>query len=178
MDKQDIWEWLGPLAQRWGAEEELKAQLPVLLWSATGFAPLARALYVERGVLHLAVASHIVAAELNQLKGSLLARLHAVAPGCTVADLRFVVRSSGARLCPTDIPGPTKVELREARRQLPPGLPPRLRGVIAKAIAWAKARDAAVLGAGGWQCPHCELVLVKEKRSCPACGIERSAASG
>lgn len=173
MSKQDIWQWLGPLARGWGAEEKLKAQAAVLVWAATGLAPLARALYVDRGVLHLAVGSHVVASELNLLKGEVLARLEEIAPGCSVADLRFHVQGGEPPLRPVEVPPPSKADLREARAELPPGLPPRLRSRLAKALAWAKARDRAIRAAGGWECQGCGLVLVREREACPTCGIER-----
>lgn len=176
MNKQDIWQWLGPLAQSWGAEDALRAQSAVLLWPATGLTALARPLYVDRGVLHLAVASHVVAAELNFLKGKLLARLEEVAPQCGVVDLRFQIRSGETSFHPIVVPPPTAADLREARRGLPPRLPPELQRVLAEAVAWATARDRAILAAGGWRCPGCGLVLVKEKDDCPVCGIERFAA--
>jgi len=117
-----------------------------------------------------------VAAELNLLKGKLLARLEEVAPQCGVVDLRFQVRSGEAPFHPILVPPPTAADLREARRELPPRLPRELRSVLAEAVAWAKARDKAILAAGGWRCPGCGLVLVEETGSCPVCGIERSAA--
>lgn len=173
MSSKDIWQWLGPLAMAWGGQDRLREQAPVLLWRATGLASLARALYVDRGVLYLAVESHVVAAELNLLKGKVLARLAEVVPGCEVADLRFQVRAREAPPAEVAVTPPTAADLRRARRDLPPGLPPCLRDPLAEALAWARARDQAILDARGWRCPRCGLVLVKEKNNCPTCGIDR-----
>lgn len=173
MNDEDIWQWLGPLAQHWGAEEKLKGQSAVLRWPATGLGAMARALYVDRGVLHLAVGSHVVASELNLLKEKLLARLAEVAPGSGVADLRFQVCAWESPLHPVAVTPPTKAELRRVRRELPPGLPSRLRDAAANAVAWAEARDRAILAAGGWRCGGCGLALLPEKSVCPICGIDR-----
>lgn len=176
MNTKDIWQWLGPLAHGWRAEDRLKEQTVVLRWKETGLGSLARALYVDRGVLHLAVASHVVAAELNLLKGKVLARLDEVAPGCGVTDLRFQVRAWETPRVEIAVPSPTTAALRRARRDLPAGLPRDLRDTVSEVLAWAQARDQAILAAGGWGCPRCGLVLVKEKGVCPTCGIEAAKA--
>ncbi len=173
MNTKDIWQWLGPLARGWGAEDKLKEQNAVLLWPTVGLGSLARALYVERGILHLAVGSHVVASELNLLKAGLLARLGEIAPECGVTDLRFQVRALKSPPRPVVVRSPAPSDVRRARRELPPRLPSRLRQVAAEVIAWAEARDTAILDSGGWRCRGCGLVLVKEKSTCPACGIER-----
>lgn len=173
MNTKDIWQWLGPLARGWGAEDKLTEQRAVLLWPTVGLGSLARALYVERGVLHLAVGSHVVASELNLLKADLLARLGEIAPECGVTDLRFQVRALKSPPRPVVVRSPVPSDVRRARRELPPRLPSRLRQVAAEAVAWAEARDTAILDSGGWRCAGCGLVLVKEKSTCPACGIER-----
>jgi len=172
MKTKDIWQWLGPLARNWGAEEELQAQLPVLHWASTGLSHLARPLYVDRGVLHLVVESHVIAGELNLLKGRVLARLEEVAPGSRVVDLRFQVRARGAPRREIAVPPPTADELRVARDGLPGGLPPTLAEVCARLLAWARARDRAILAAGGWRCPGCGVAVVQAENSCPGCGIE------
>ncbi|QAA75856.1 MAG: hypothetical protein BIP78_0088 [Candidatus Bipolaricaulis sibiricus] len=174
MTKQDIWQWLGPLSHRWGAEELLRDQTAVFVWPATGLAPLARAVYVDQTILHLSVGSHVVAAELNLLKHKLLARLHEISPECGVTDLRFQVRAWERPPHEIVVPAPTAEMVRRARRSLPAGLPPRLRTIFAEAVAWAQARDRAILDAGGWTCPQCDVVATAEMTACPVCGIERS----
>ncbi len=174
MNTRDIWQWLGPLAHGWRAEDRLKEQTVVLRWGGTGLGSLARALYVDRGVLHLAVASHVVAAELNLLKGKVLARLEEVAPGCGVTDLRFQVRAGETPRVKIAVPSPTTAARRRARRDLPAGLPRGLRDAVSEVLAWAQARDEAILAAGGWACPQCGLALVKEQGVCPPCGIEQT----
>lgn len=173
MNTKDIWHWLGPLSRGWGAEEKLQDQNPVLLWASTGLGSMARPMYVDRGVLYLAVGSHVVAAEFNLLKGKLLARLEEVDPQCGVVDLRFQIRAEKRSPREIVVAPPTSGELRQARRELPAGLPSRLQRVAAQALAWAAARDRAILSAGGWRCAECGLALVKEKKSCPLCGFER-----
>lgn len=174
MNTKDMWYWLGPLAAGWGALDKLEAQKPVVLWASTGFGPMARALYVERGTLHLAVANHVVASELNLLKGRLLARLGEVAPGCGVTDLRFQIRAAERPPRSVVVHPPGPADLRRAERQLSPKVLPRLRHLAAEAVAWASARDEAILDSGGWRCRQCGLVLVKEKSTCPICGIDRT----
>ncbi|MBC7220565.1 DUF721 domain-containing protein [Candidatus Bipolaricaulota bacterium] len=173
MKAKDIWQWLGPLARSWGAEEELQAQLPILHWSSTGLSHLARPLYVDRGALHLVVDSHVVASELNLLKEKVLARLEEVAPGCGVVDLRFQVRAHGAPREEIAVPPPAADEVRAAREEVPKGLPTTLAAVCARLIAWARARERAILTAGGWRCPGCGVVLAAEESTCRSCAIER-----
>lgn len=172
MNKRDIWQWLGPLARGWRAGERLEEQTVVLRWEETGLGSLARALYVDRGVLHLAVANHVIAAELNLLKGKVLARLGEVAPGCGVTDLRFQVRAGETPRVEIAVPPPTPAARRRARRDLATSLPRDLCNAVSEVFVWAQARDQAILAAGGWSCPRCSLVLVKEKGICPTCGIE------
>ncbi|GAB4308436.1 MAG: hypothetical protein Kow0097_08960 [Candidatus Bipolaricaulota bacterium] len=172
MNAKDIWQWLGPLARSWGAEEELQAQLPVLHWSSTGLSHLARPLYVDRGVLHLAVDNHVVAAELNLLKGKVLARLEEVAPGGGVVDLRFQIRARGVPRAEIAVRPPGPDEVRAARDEIPEGLPATLAAVCARLIAWARARERALLAAGGWRCPGCGVARAEGQTSCPECGIE------
>lgn len=173
MKTRDIWQWLEPLARNWGAEEELQSQLPVLQWASTGLSHLARPLYVDRGVLHLRVESHVIAAELNLLKEKVLARLEGVAPGTGVVDLRFQVRAGGGSRGEIAVLPPTADELCAARADLPEGLSPTLAGVCTRLVAWVRARDRAILASGGWRCPGCGVALVQEENSCPECGIER-----
>jgi hypothetical protein len=173
MSKEDIWQWLGPLARRWDAEDALQAQSPLFAWDAIGLSPLAQPLYVDRGVLHLAVANHVVAAELNLLKGKLLARLDEAIPGCGVETLRFHVRAREPPRSEIAVPRLPAGALDRAGQDLPSGLPTGVRDVVVEALAWARARDEALLAAGGWACPRCALVLVKGATACPTCKIER-----
>ncbi len=175
MKTKDIWQWLGPLAHSWGGEERLREQLPVLAWPSTSLGSLARPLYVDQGVLHLAVESHVVASELNLVKERILSRLGEVTSESTVVDLRFHVRFKGSPLAKVGVPPPTPAELGAARKALPEGIPRSIGDACARALAWARARDEALLARGGWPCPGCGLVLAEEKATCPECGIERPA---
>jgi len=173
MNTKDIWHWLGPLARAWNAEDKLYEQRAVLLWPALGLAPLARALYVDRGVLHLAVGSHVAASELNLLKAGIVARLSDVAPESGVIGLRFHIRAVTAPPLRIAVRPPTPADVQRVQRELPPGVSPRLRHVTASLVAWARARDEAILNTGGWRCAECGLALVREKRECPICKIDR-----
>lgn len=173
MNNQDIWHWLGPLAQAWKASDSLQEQEAVLLWPAVGLTNLARALYVDHGVLHLAVGSHVVASELNLVKTRVLTRLSSVAPESRVTDLRFHVQASTSGLTSIEVRPPEPNDVRRAQRELPPEIPPNLRRVIALLMEWARARDEAILAHGGWQCRECGLVLAREKGQCPGCRIDR-----
>lgn len=172
MNTKDIWHWLGPLSKAWNAEDRLLEQKAVLLWASTGLAHLARALYVDRGVLHLGVGSHVVAAELNLIKRQVLARVNALAPESGVTDLCFHVQ--GTPLAPRTIavPPPTPVDVQRVHRGLPPRVPLRLRRTVARVQAWAEARDTAILRSGGWRCRECGLVVTANIGKCPHCRID------
>jgi hypothetical protein len=96
-----------------------------------------------------------------------------VIPGCGVETLRFHVRAGGPPCSEITVTRPTAGALGRAGQDLPPGLPTGIRDVVAEALAWARARDEAILGAGGWACPRCALVLMKGTGACPTCQIER-----
>ncbi len=172
MSCRDLWEWLAPLALAWGAEAQLAEQEAVLGWRETRLERLARALYVEDGTLHLSVPSHVVAAELRNLEGRIVRQLAEVAPRSRVRRLRFHVEAWRDVLGELKVEPPAKEDLRRAARRLPQGLPAPVRRVAAEALAWAERRDRAILAAGGWVCPQCELALLPEAGRCPSCGME------
>lgn len=170
--------WLEGLAQSWGAPEALAEQEAVLRWGETGLGGLARALYVERGVLHLSVPSPVVAAELRALEGRVIDELRRRAPQSVVRGLRFHVETWPDRKAALEIEPPSREEVRRAARRLPRAIPAPVRRAAAEAWAWAEARDRAILAAGGWRCPRCELALLSEAERCPSCGMERAQARG
>ncbi|HAZ27842.1 TPA: hypothetical protein DCY67_04375, partial [Candidatus Acetothermia bacterium] len=140
MSKQDIWQWLGPLAERWKGEANLREQSIVLTWRTVGLSSLAQAMYVDRGVLHLGVASHVVAAELNLLKRKVVARVKEAVPGAGITDLRFHIRAQAEQPGQIAVPAPTAAARRRARAELSPKLPTSLRAGLSEILAWAQAR--------------------------------------
>ncbi len=178
MKTRDPWLWLEDLAQSWGAPQALTEQEAVLRWGETGLSTLARALYVERGVLHLSVPSPVVAAELRALESRIVSELRRRAPQSGVTGLRFHIEAWSHRREPLEVRPPSREEVRRAGRRLPRAIPPPVRRAVAEAWAWAEARDRAILAAGGWSCPRCELALLSEVERCPSCGMERAQARG
>ena len=173
MDKSQK-QWLEALARRWGLSAEVTRQAPVFAWKgAVGeeLAKLARPLYVEGHTLHLAVGNHVAAAELRLLSRQLLARLKQVVPDSPVERLKFKVipESPPPREVRVEEPAPTDWE--EAETDVPRGLPPELRERLIKIAAWARARDRALLAAGGRRCPRCGVVYRGASELCPVCSL-------
>ncbi|MCR4392405.1 MAG: DUF721 domain-containing protein [Candidatus Acetothermia bacterium] len=175
MSKEDLLQWLLPLARRWGLAEALAQQRAVFAWErAVGpnLASLARPLYVDREVLHLGVPSHVVAAELHLLAAELLARLAEVAPGSGVKELRFHVRAEPGPPPEVTVPPPSPRERRLAEQELSAHLPEGLRDKLAGIVAWARARDQAILAAGGSACRRCGVAFLGPGDLCPVCAVE------
>lgn len=173
MSTKDPWEWLTPLAQAWGAQDKLAEQEAVLRWKETRLGPLARALYVQNGTLHLSVPSHVVAAELGSLQAKIIRQVAELAPRSQVRRLRFHVQAWRDVRGQIEVESPGEEDLRRAERRLPRRVPASVRRAAAVAWAWAERRDEAILGAGGWRCPACELALLPKVERCPSCGMER-----
>lgn len=173
MDKEELWEWLGPLARRWGLERELGEQAPVFLWpKAVGkqLARLARPLYVEAGVLHVAVPGSVVAAELRLLQEGILDRL-TQAGGKKLVGLRFHVRAVPAKAWAVEAVEPSPEEVAKAKAEVSRDLPPELRRRLVRIAAQAYARDRAILAAGGRRCPCCGVAFLGEGQRCPLCSL-------
>jgi len=173
MDKSQK-QWLEALAKQWGLSAEVARQAPVFAWrEAVGeeLAKLARPLYVEGRTLHLAVGSHVAAAELRLLTGKLLARLKEVLPESQVKQLRFrvVPEPSPARELRLEEPEPADWEAAEA--DIPRDLPRGLRERLVRIAAWARARDRALLAAGGRRCPRCGVAHGGPGELCPVCSL-------
>lgn len=173
MSTKDPWEWLAPLAQAWGAQDKLAEQEAVLRWRETRLGPLAQALYVQNGTLHLSVPSHVVAAELSSLQARIIRQVAELAPRSQVRRLRFHVQEWRAVPGQIEVEPPGEGDVRRARRRLPQGVPASVRRAAAVALAWAERRDEAILAAGGWRCPACDLALLPKVERCPACRMER-----
>lgn len=173
MDKS-LNQWLATLAGRWGLTEELARQAAVFAWSeAVGerLAKLARPLYVQGNTLHLAVASHVAAAELRLLSGKLLARLWEALPGCGVESLKFHVYPQPSPSPKLQVPEPSEADWRAAEEDIPADLSGELRDRLVRIGAWARARDRALLSAGGKRCPRCGVVYRGEGDLCPVCSL-------
>ncbi len=171
---KDIRQLLAPLARRWGLAGELDRQAPVFAWlDAVGehLARLARPLYVEGRTLHLAVESGVVATELRLLSGKLLSRLREVLPDCQVDELRFhLLPGRRFESRPVSVE-PTPEEWRDAEEEISRDLPAELRGKLVSIAAWARARDRALLAAGGKRCPRCGVVHRGPGELCPVCSL-------
>ncbi|MGC9529050.1 MAG: DUF721 domain-containing protein [Candidatus Bipolaricaulaceae bacterium] len=172
MYKRELQEWLSPLLQRWGLQGALTQQAAVFAWDqAVGgqLAHLARPLYVEGGTLHLAVSSHVAAAELRLVADKLLQRLGGVGTEVRVSRLRFHVVPTAPRRAAVAPLEPTEADWRTAQAAIPQGLGDELRRRLVGIAARATARDRAVLAAGGQRCRCCGVAFLGEGRFCPCC---------
>ena len=157
------------LGKSWGVGWE--EQEAVRRWrEAVGesLAKLARPLYVERGVLHIAVASPVVAQELQLWSKELLARLAAIAPQSKVQALRFVIVPE-RRQEEMEPPEPTPKELNQAEDLVPMNLPSELRAKFVRILAQALAQEAEILRRGGHRCPRCGVAFLGAEKECPLC---------
>lgn len=174
MNKEELWEWLRPLVRRWGLERELEEQAPLFLWpKAVGeqLARLARPLYVEAGVLHVAVPGSVVAAELRLLQEGLLDRLTR-AGGGKLVGLRFHVHPVPAKVWGgVEAVEPSPEEVAKAKVEVSRDLPPELRRRLVRIAAQAYARDRAILAAGGRHCPCCGVAFLGGGQRCPLCSL-------
>lgn len=173
MDKE-LQQWLQALARRWGLEGELAQQAPLFSWQeAVGpeLAKLARPLYVEGRTLHLAVASYTAATELRLLEGKLLARLGEVLSGLRIERLKFHVLPSPTPARKEKPQEPSPEDWRAAEGDIPEGLPEELRRKLVRIAAWARARERAVLAAGGRRCPRCGVAHPGPEELCRLCAL-------
>lgn len=166
MRGNELWEalHLGP-----GWEE----QEAVLLWKnivGENLARLARPLYVEDGILHLAVASPVVATELRLWKEELLQRLAQSAPKSQLKDLRFHLAPAASEAQPPPAePGPE--ELNRAEEAIPEGLAPEVRKRLVCALAAALAQERLILRLGGRRCVACGVAFLGHGEKCPLCRL-------
>jgi len=157
------------IGKGWGAGWE--EQEAVWRWrEAVGesLGKLARPLYVDHGVLHIAVASPLVAQELKLWSTELLSRLCAIAPRSKVRELRFVIVPEG-REEKVEIPEPTPKELNQAEELVPMDLPPQLRVKFVRILAQTLAQEAEILRRGGRRCPSCGVAFLGTEEVCPLC---------
>lgn len=162
--------WLDFLGQGWppGWQE----QEAVWRWrEAVGetLGKLARPLYVDRGVLHLAVASPVVAQELRLWSGELISRLSQIAPHSKVRKIRFVIVPEKPESWP--VPEPTPTELNRAEELVPEDLPLELRRRAVRLVAQALAQEEAILRAGGRRCGRCGVAFLGAEKECPLCRL-------
>lgn len=147
-------------------------QEAVLHWRrivGENLARLARPLYVEDGVLHLAVASPVVANELRLWKRELLQKLDQHAPKSQVRDLRFHLAPLAESAAPPIAPGPA--EWNRAEEAIPTALPQELRTRLVRLLAWALAQEAGILRGGGRRCSACGVAFLAEGDLCPLCRL-------
>ncbi|MFN3346219.1 MAG: DciA family protein [Candidatus Bipolaricaulaceae bacterium] len=148
-------------------------QQAVLCWRkivGENLAGLAKPLYVEEGVLHLAVGSPVVANELRLWKEELLQRLQRLAPKSKVRDLRFhlVPVASETSVPPVE---PEVGEWNRAEEAIPEDLPAELRTRLVRAMAHALAQEASILRQGGRRCPSCGVAFLGAGERCPLCRL-------
>lgn len=163
--------WLETLAKTWGKGWE--EQEAVWRWREVvgeGLSKLARPLYVEKGVLHLAVPSPVVANELRLWEKELLARLANVAPKSGVKELRFRIVSEAKS--PQELKAePSAREVRRAEELIPDDLPPSLRPKILQLLAQVLAQEESILAHGGRRCQRCGVAFLGEGEECPLCRL-------
>lgn len=171
---KEVLQWLLPLARRGGWEATLYRQLPVLAWpEAVGerLASLAKPLYVEGRTLHLQVANHVVATELRLVEQKLLERLSQALPSSRIRRLRFHVRPEPPTPPPPSPPTPEEEDWQAAEQAVPNDLPETLWARLVRLAAWARARERAILAAGGRRCPRCGIAHLGEGELCSLCAL-------
>ena len=163
--------WLESLAKSWGKGWE--EQEAVWRWRdvvGEALSRLARPLYVERGVLHLAVPSPVVANELRLWKDEIILRLAKVAPKSGVKELRFRIMSEGkgTEQFPTE---PDVEDLNRAEKLAPENLPASLRPKILRLLAQVMAQEESIIAHGGRRCRRCGVAFLGEGEECPLCRL-------
>lgn len=163
--------WMDLLSHRWG--EGWKAQEAVWRWRAVvgeSLAKLARALYVEDGVLHIAAVSPVVANELRLWSREILARLAVLAPESHVRALRFQIVAEPGEVA-AEAAAVTALELNQAEEIIPENLSPSLRTRLVRLLAQAFAQERVILANGGRRCPACGAAFFGEGDRCPLCRL-------
>lgn len=163
--------WLNSLAQQWG--RGLEEQEAVWRWrEAVGDAlsKLARPLYVDRGTLHIAVATPVVANELRLWSREILARLANVAPRSCVREFRFHLVAEQKGVGGSKVTVSSK-ELDQAEKMVPRNLPSSLRENFVKLLAQVLAQESAILAQGGRRCKKCNVVFLGRGEECPLCRL-------
>lgn len=168
MKSSNWWDFLSHCAGQGWEEQEAIWHWPHVVGER--LSKLARPLYVDRGILHLAVPTPLVANELRLWSREILARLASVAPRSGVRELRFHIVPEGQR------PREEKVlasqeELNRAERMIPQTLPSPLRQKFVNILAQALAQEAAILSEGGRHCKKCSVVFIGPGEECPLCRL-------
>lgn len=162
--------WLESLAKSWGKGWE--EQEAIWRWPEAvgeGLSKLARPLYVEGGILHVAVPSPVVANELRLWAQEIVARLAQVAPKSNVKELRFRVVPEKSE---DDFPiRPTANDLRRAEEIIPDSVPKALRPKLVELLASVLAQEEAILARGGRKCRRCGAAFMGEEDECPICRL-------
>jgi hypothetical protein len=163
--------WLECLAKSWrkGWEEQ------EALWKwrdvvGEGLSRLARPLYVEKGVLHLAVPSPVVANELRLWGNEIISRLAKAAPKSRVKELRFRIVSEG-KTSKEFVVEPNAEDLDRAEKLVPENLPSSLRSKILKVLAQVIAQEESIIAHGGRRCRRCGVAFLGEGEECPLCRL-------
>ncbi len=163
--------WLTALAKSWGKGWE--EQEVVWRWREVvgeSLSKLARPLYVERGVLHLAVPSPVVANELRLWEKELISRLANIAPRSGVKELRFRIVSA-AKPAQEIKAEPGAKEIRRAEELIPEDLPNPLRAKLLQLLAQVLAQEESILAQGGRMCRRCRVAFLGEGEECPLCRL-------
>ncbi len=166
-NKEELLMWL---AERWRAPE-LLAQRPVLAWQEAGLPDVAQPLYVQAGVLYLAVPNHIVASEIYLRRREILSRLAEAVKEPVIRDIRVLVRSRAAGEPEVRVPPPTLEEVRACEARLGDVGSEALRRRLAETWAWIEARDRAIVAQGGHRCPACGVAYLGDDPLCPLCTL-------
>lgn len=168
MKNSNWWDFLSQCGGREWQEQEA-----IWHWSyvvGEWLSQLARPLYVERGVLHLAVSTPLVANELRLWSREILARLASVAPHSGIRELRFHLAPEGKRAKEEKVLAGQE-EQRHAERMIPQTLPSPLREKFVNLLAQALAQEAAILSEGGRRCKKCSVVFIGPGEECPLCRL-------
>lgn len=163
--------WLESIARNWGKGwEEQKA---VWRWrEAVGerLSKLARPLYVERGILYIAVASPVVANELRLWAQEIISRLAQIAPKSNVKELQFKILPEEKEVEEFSLQ-PGAEELNRAEEMIPEDLLPSLRSRFLELLANVLAKEKAILAKGGRRCRRCGVAFLGEGEECALCRL-------
>lgn len=163
---------LEKVLRKYGLFEKYREQEPALLWDRVvgeRVSRLARPIWVQEGVLFVAVPSHVVQHEFSLMREEFRKRLNNALGAERVKEIRFRVESfpkprSALALDAIEL-GPE--EERTIEQVVQDLSDPGLRSVVTQLMRKAKKMEKARQQLGWKPCPRCGLLC--EEHFCPLC---------
>jgi len=161
---------LEKLAEEWNLPA-LRGQRAVVCWQRSDLRRLARPLYVQGGVLHLAAPNHALASELSFLRNEITSTVREKFGLTEITDVKVHVQPRGQGPPEVAVEPPDRGKIDGALGRLTFVRDPKLRGRLAELWAWAEAWEEAVLGNGGHRCKRCGAAFWGGGEFCPVCTL-------